>query len=152
MPNDKSLTKNGEEEQAKRAEDETIATSPIVPQVVPQEVLDKLPPEVKQQITLMMSHQRIGLPAPNPLAAKITSEHIGTILENSERDSKREFDSKWFSLAYVICALGFLVFVFLYLPTVDKELFVEVLKLLLTFLGGLGTGLGVSAYRKHSEK
>lgn len=119
---------------------------------VPQQLLDKLPPEVKQQITtFLLSHQRIGLPAQNPLASKITSEHIDKIIDNSDKDSERDFKARWFTLAYALLALGFLVFLFIYLPTVDKALFLEVLKLILTFLGGLGTGFGISKLKKKEE-
>ena len=125
--------------------DTAIEGIPVSP-----ELLDKLPPEVRNYVLMMSHYQRIGAP-PNPLANKITSEHIDKIIESSEKDSEREFKSKWFTLIYSVLALGFLVFVFIYLPTIDKDLFKEVLKILLTFLGGLGTGFGISKFRQKDD-
>lgn len=126
----KDLTKDGEKLPTEHEKGETIEGIAEVPQAL----LDKLPPEVKQQITtFLLSHQRIGFPAQNPLANKITTEHIDKIIDNSEKESERDFKARWFTLAYAVLAMGFLVFLFIYLLTIDKALFLEVLKLISLF-------------------
>ena len=110
------------------------------------ELLDKLPPEIRQQVILMMSHQRIGL-SPNPLSNKITSDHIGKIIESTEKDSEREFElnklelidqktSRWFFLAIFVIALVFVGFIIVFLSNVDKETMRFVLGLIVGLIGG----------------
>lgn len=151
MSNDNNLEKpsiedNREEQVTPNSEDAIEG----VPVPFSNEVLEKLPPDIRQQIILMMSHQRIGLPPVNPIASKISSSHIDKLLDNSEKDSGREFEleksRRWFHLVYTIFALLFLVFLFVYLPTVDKELLRQVIGALVVFAGGFGSGIGASKY------
>lgn len=147
MPDEKDPTKESSAENDQSDDIAALEGIPVSPQDVPQELLDKILPEAQRELRMFLSAtQRIGF-APNPIAGKITSEHITQVIGNAESDSQRIYKSQWFSLGYAVLALAFLVFVFIYLPTVDKELFVEVLKLLLTFLGGLGAGFGIAKYK-----
>lgn len=146
------LTQKDEEPAAEPEKDDAIQGIAEVPQ----QLLDKLPPEVKQQITtFLLSHQRIGVPAPNPIANKISPGHIDKIIDNSELDSQRDYESeksrRRFQLGYAILALSFLVFLFIYLPSIDKELLKQVLGALVLFGGGFGSGIGASKYFKKSK-
>lgn len=85
----------------------------------------------------------------NPLAEKITESHINKVLENSEKDSEREFEynklelkdqqsSKWFFLAIFITSLIFIGFIIVFLSGVDKETMRFVLGIIVGFIGGFG--------------
>ena len=112
---------------------------------LPVDVFEKLPPDIRRAI---ISYTRYVGPAPNPLFNKIDGEHIHKLIDSTENDEKRAFQdaqsSKWFHLVYVLLAIGVLVFLTLYLPGVDRELYKDVLRFLGTFLSGLGTGFGAA--------
>jgi small-conductance mechanosensitive channel len=85
----------------------------------------------------------------NPLAEKITESHITKVLDNSEKDSEREFEfnklelkdqqsSKWFFLATFIISLIFIGFIIVFLSGVDKETMRFVLGIIVGFIGGFG--------------
>jgi small-conductance mechanosensitive channel len=85
----------------------------------------------------------------NPLAEKITESHITKVLDNSEKDSEREFEfnklelkdqqsSKWFFLAIFIISLIFIGFIIVFLSGVDKETMRFVLGIIVGFIGGFG--------------
>jgi lipopolysaccharide export LptBFGC system permease protein LptF len=85
----------------------------------------------------------------NPLAEKLTENHIDKVLDNSEKDSEREFEldklelkdqqsSKWFFLAIFIISLIFIGFIIVYLSNVDKETMRFVLGIIVGFIGGFG--------------
>lgn len=143
MPEDNSESTEQPDGGNSNPPEETAAIEGIP---VPPELLAKMPAEAQRELVMFLSHQRIGFP-PNPIASKITPDHITKLIDNSESESQRDFHSQWFTFGYAILALAFLVFVFIYLPSVDKTLFVDVLKLLLTFLGGLGAGFGIAKYK-----
>jgi hypothetical protein len=152
MPNNEALSNNNEEQQEEPSREEVIDGIPVVPQ----ELFDKLPPEVKQQITFLSSHQRIGLPPSNPIANKVTSEHIGEIIKIADNDSEREFkdniSTRRYSLTYFVLSLLFLTFLIVFLSQVDKALLIDVLKVFIGFLGGLGLGAyGMSRKSKKEE-
>jgi hypothetical protein len=158
MSNDTDLekqpTEDNKEEQVSADNDNIIEGIPEPP--VSNEILAKLPPEIRQQVILMMSYQRLGMPSSNPIAAKVTPAHIDKLLDNSEKDSEREHESeksrRWFHLGYAILSLAFLVFLFVYLPTVDKELLKQVIGALVVFAGGFGSGVGASKYLGKKNK
>lgn len=112
--------------------------------------LEKLPPEIRREVLMFIQQTRMG-PSLNPLAEKITKEHISSMIENAEKGSVRAHKSQWFNLAYIVLCLAFLVFIFIYLPTIDKALFEQIIKVLIVFAGGVGTGLGVSKYRQSND-
>ena len=109
---------------------------------VPSEIMEKLPPNVQQQITsLLISQQRYGS-APNPLVSKITPEHIDKLIDSSEKDSVREHENRGHDrLAhafYVVLFLGVFVFLVWFMIDKNKDLLTELIRYLLAFAGGFG--------------
>lgn len=120
---------------------------------VPQELLNKLPPDTARELTVFLSSvQRIG-PAAHPLAGKIQAEHIAQIIQSSDDESKREYRDgeltrRW-GFATFIVVIVFLLFLCVYLPQIDKEIFESAMKVALGFLGGVGAGAyGITKFRK----
>jgi uncharacterized ion transporter superfamily protein YfcC len=116
--------------------------------LIPREALEKLPPETRSVVLAQLKQTTIGFPA-NPFNNKITSEHLGKIIDSSEKDSEREFEfsklelkdqqsSKWFFLAIFIISLIFIGFIIVYLSNVDKETMRFVLGIIVGFIGGFG--------------
>lgn len=62
---------------------------------IPTEILDALPPEMRQAVSASFTAMVHSAPSrQSPLAKNITPEHISTILVNSDNDSRRDFDLK----------------------------------------------------------
>lgn len=109
---------------------------------VPSEIMEKLPPNVQQQITsLLISQQRFGNP-PNPLTAKITSAHIDKLIDSSEKDSERSHEDRTRDRIahgfYVVLFLSVFVFLVWFMIDKNKELLTELIRYLLAFAGGFG--------------
>ncbi len=162
MPDKTSKTPNKEELEHSKSQDgneseEVLDGIPISP-----EVLDKLPQEMKSIFLAALSKQTtIGFPT-NPLSNKITSEHIGKIIDSTEKDSEREFEfnklelqdqktSRWVFLAVFVIALTFVSFIIVFLSSVDKETMRFVLGLIVGLIGGFGIKELLPKSKKQSE-
>lgn len=113
-------------------------------EVIPPEILDQLPPHARESIRETFGI--ISRPMSNPIASKITSDHISSVIENDERESVRKNNQKttgrFFTLVYVL--IGVVVFFILanMFAKSDPALFKEILKILGTFVAGIGAGWG----------
>lgn len=146
MPDKTPKTESKELELPQNEENDNLGKLPV-----PSELLDKLPPEARA-IFLALSQQTskttIGFPT-NPLNEKITSEHIGKIIDSTEKDSERDFElnkleiqdqkiSRLYFLGGLIIVLIFVGFVIVYLSNIDKETMRFVLALIVGLVGGFG--------------
>lgn len=129
--------------------DDEKATSPIDP-----EVLDKLPDDVRKAVE-SFSLQAFSGPVFNPILKKITESHIDKALDQTEKDSERDFKDRQrgrtFALLYAVIAAALFVFVTIYLAGLDKELYRDLLTKIIIFFGGSGVGYGIKAYRDRDE-
>ena len=85
-------------------------------------------------------------PTPSPLSKKITSEHIGLLIENSDKQDQRENqDKNWKRLYHLItiiiaiCFVSFLVYTF----KDNNAVLVPMITGILAFLGGIGVGKSI---------
>jgi hypothetical protein len=85
---DKALTKTDEAE-----DNETEPEQPET--VIPDEVLEKLPPEARGEFKRLFSMVSAGYigPPPSPFARKLTSDHITKIIDNNEKEDQRQFNN-----------------------------------------------------------
>ena len=131
-------------------EDENGATL----ELSPSELLGDLPPEVPAQVTQMMraSLSMMG-GVVNPIAERVTSQHITDIIGFADRDSEREFSDRKYSRNTSVLFSGFVLLVvvgliFGLVLLASEELLRYVLIGVGSFMGGLGSGVGLSALRK----
>ena len=120
------------------------------PRPLDSEVIEGLPPEVREFVRVgMMSMQHNG-PLPNPLIEKINEGHIDRIIDLAEKDGNLNYKdagrSKCYTLVYTLIAVAVFVFVTVFLAKTNQELFKEILKLFAVFIGGLGSGFGLKGY------
>lgn len=109
--------------------------------LVPEELLEGIPQEdrgiIQRSLTMMSGRM------PNPISKKITSEHIGKLIDNSESQDRRESKDKNFSRIYhvliILIALAFVSFL-IYTFRGNNEVLVPMITGILAFLGGLGVG------------
>lgn len=109
---------------------------------MPTEFLDALPPQVRQAISASFTAMVHSAPSrQSPLAKNITSEHISTILANSDNDSRREFDLKRLAMGAVLVLVA-MILVYA-AKTKDKDLSEKILVASIAAVGGAGVGYGV---------
>jgi len=144
--------KGSKSKQLEKAREKAIKERVEIPEEVngdgfiPPEMLEQMPPAVRERVLNHISMQSIG-PMPNPLDKKMTSEHITQALSLNAKRDERLFENAGFtrrySLAYTAIFVLLFVFVTIFLVQYDIELYKEVLKLLIVFGGGFGAGVGL---------
>ena len=83
------------------------------------EILNDLPPEVRDQVSLMISRSSYQGVMPNPLVEKLTPEHITQIIDASVADDNNNYkfitSNRIFKLIYTVICLAafFLLLLFL---------------------------------------
>lgn len=118
--------------------------------IIPEEVLEQIPEEERGRVTSIIRQTMISgvLGRKNPIADKITSEHIEKMIDGSEKDSEREYNEKknqrWFVFAIILLGAGLLIFLTIYLAKENAATFMDILVPILAFLGGMGAGYGVA--------
>ncbi|MDF5707382.1 MAG: hypothetical protein PUP90_06790 [Nostoc sp. S4] len=109
-----------------------------------------IPPEIKKEIRTFLSMGRFSASSISPILEKINQQHITKILESVEKDSERAyFDSKEarkYNLAAICIFLAVFVFLTVFLVNKDVAVYQDILRILIIFGGGFGSGLGFKIY------
>ena len=137
-------------------ENEAVGEGEEDPQESPlsTEFAEGIPPEVSGTVGRMMSASLSMMSGViNPIAERVTSEHITEVIAFANRDSEREYDDRKHSrtLAYAFGVFVLLLIVGLIFGLVllaSEELLRYVLIGVGSFIGGLGSGVGLTALRK----
>ena len=109
---------------------------------IPSEILDALPPEMRQAVIASFTATLQSAPSrQSPLAKNITPEHISTILVNSDNDSRRDFDLKRLAMGAVLVLVA-MILVYA-AKTKDKDLSEKIFVASVAAVGGAGVGYGV---------
>jgi hypothetical protein len=110
-----------------------------------------IPRRVKERITEFLSIGRISGSALSPFESKINEKHIDKILDIKEKYDDKIFNdtqqSRKFLLVYILIGVALFVFLTLFLVSNDKELFKDIIKLFIAFVGGIGAGYGIKSYK-----
>jgi len=129
---------------------EKVINSPYESTAIPNEVMEGLSklPQAEQEIvkSMVLSMRSMSSPDSSALSKRVTPEHITQVLENSEKQSEREFkksESTEFTKRLGIGAMLVLVFmVFGYAGiTKDKDLAEKVTITVISAIGGYGVGV-----------
>jgi len=114
-------------------------------ELIPDEILESIPVEERSKIKSFMSQTMISgvMKRSNPIAEKITSEHLTRLLENSDEQDKRDRaerkSEKNYQIIFLIIGLAFIGFLIVFLKD-DKELLYKVIIAIISFVGGFGIG------------
>lgn len=117
-----------------------------------------MPPEIKRTIQMaMMSSASVGGGAGHhPLFEKFAEDHVHKYLDYIQKDDDNEYSyrssNRWFYLFYTILGIGFFSFLLIYLLPKDKTLLDQILKLIVTFAGGFGSGYGLKSFKDRKNK
>ncbi|MBW4673276.1 MAG: hypothetical protein KME52_04425 [Desmonostoc geniculatum HA4340-LM1] len=86
----------------------------------------------------------------SPILNKINQQHITKILESVEKDSERAYldtqEARKYNLAAIFIFVGVFVFLTVFLVNKDVAVYQDILKILIIFGGGFGSGLGFKIY------
>ena len=123
-------------------------TSPVSP-----EILEKLPPEARKKVMEFFAAGMYSGPAPNPVLAKITPQHITDLISLASKDSDHALEDTKHSrrlalYALTIVLISVLVVVLVLAFRNQNDLLIEVFKLLAVGLGGFGGGYGWARFRR----
>jgi len=114
------------------------------------ELVEKQPSKMIERIETVMG--RFSGPLLSPLESKINEKHIDKILEIKDKYDDNAFkdtqQARKFHLIYILVGVSIFVFLTLFLVGKDTELFKEILKLFISFVGGMGAGFGIKHYMK----
>lgn len=120
-------------------------------QVDVKEFIKNMPAPFRKTIeTAMMQFSSSGGRIGHPLFDKFNDKHIDKFLDYSQEDDnnlyKLRSTNRWFTLIYTIVGIGFLIFLIIFLLPSNKDLLVEILKLIVIFAAGVGGGYGLKSH------
>lgn len=112
---------------------------------IPQEFLDSMPPEERNQfVQLISSITQFGGPIFNPVLRQFTSEHITQVIDNDEARSRREADSeksgRRYQFTYFAITLAVLLFLVVFFTLQQRT---DLITAVITGIAGLGAGFGL---------
>lgn len=119
------------------------------------ENFDSIFPDMENapDIVKKMVFSSISSNTSNPFFEKINEEHINTLLNSVENESKRDFDNANRNRYFIggLLALILIFIIAISLIFTDKDFIKDVLTILITFIGGLsfGGGLGYAIGNKN---
>lgn len=120
-------------------------------EVIGPEILETLTPKIKEMAEFGFSMQRYSGPHPE-LVKKLTSEHIGEIIDQSGKDDERQYKfaahGRIYRLIYILLGFSLFLFLSLYFGKENESLYIDMIKTLIAFGGGFGIGYG---YRSQKE-
>lgn len=111
-------------------------------------------PEEKQQIIKRVSLSMQGImPIPNPVVEKLTSEHITTLLENSNLESERYYENSKLNKILLTVIVAIILTVFTILVIVFRNHIKDIQELLIILLSSGLSGIGGYSlgYKKGQE-
>jgi len=123
---------------------------------LPPEVMDKIPPKQRQSIESFMSAAMSFGPVPNPLASKVTSEHISEFIKLHSRglelDHDDSKDSRKHTSRIVLTTICLSTVIILALAISGKtDILLELIKAGIFVSGGFGGGYGYSEWRRRKD-
>ncbi|MGB0949100.1 MAG: hypothetical protein ACPGU0_03210 [Marinirhabdus sp.] len=112
---------------------------------IPEEILDAIPAEDRGKFVSIMQQSMFASISrrKNPLTEKITTEHITTLISNSDKNDKRDRQERKsernYNLILILIGLVFIGFLVVFLQT-NIDLLITVITAILSFIGGFGFG------------
>ena len=111
--------------------------------------LEDLPLELREVLEFGLTMQKYPGPFTPSIASKITKKHIDKILDLTKDDSDKNYKANLWNMGMRISILmivtGLFVFLTYYFGRTDKELYLELVKVIIAFLGRVGIGYGMKA-------
>lgn len=117
--------------------------------IIPDEILEAIPVEERGKVISVIKQSMFSsiTRRSNPIADKITTEHITQLISKSDEQDKRDREERKgqrnYNLLLVLIGLAFIGFLIVFLQR-DKELLVKIIIAIISFVGGFGVGKSTS--------
>ncbi len=114
-------------------------------EIIPEELLEAIPDEDRGRVASIIKQTMISgvIKGANPVADKITPEHITQIIAKSDefdkRDRKERKNERNYNLLLIIIALLFIGFLIVFLQK-NEDLLIKIIIGIISFIGGFGFG------------
>lgn len=131
---------------------ESTKETPLEPQeesvekVIPDEILEAIPEEDRREVSRIINSTMISgiMQRKNPIADKITTEHITQLITKSEEQDKRDREERkgerTYNLILILIALIFIGFLIIFLQSSNEDLLMKIIIAIFSFIGGFGFG------------
>ena len=124
---------------------------------LPDELEELLPPQLRKVVQASLSMQRFSSSSlVSPISEKINEQHITQILDIVEKDDERAFadtqSARRYFLITLIIVLVFFGGLTVFLVNKDVAVYQELLKIIIIFGGGFGSGFGYKGYLDRKSK
>lgn len=130
------------------APDDEPSAIPAEPSAIPAEVAEELAsatPQVRQLFETFFAAS-YTTKRHHPLFDKFTDQHVDKFLDVVQAEDIREHrlraTDRYFRVFYFVATVSVLLFLVWYLLPVDKALLMDLIKILIAFVGGFGVGYG----------
>lgn len=113
--------------------------------LIPDEILEAIPVEERSKVISVIKQSMISSVTRrnNPIADKITTEHITQLISKSDEQDKRDREERKgqrsYNLILLLIGLAFIGFLVVFLQR-DKELLIKIIVAIISFVGGFGLG------------
>jgi len=120
---------------------------------IPDEILEAIPEEDRGKVAAIIRQTMISgvMRRSNPIADKITSDHITQLISKSDeqdiRDRTERKGERNYNLILIIISLVFVGFLIIFLQS-NEDLLIKIVIGIISFLGGFGFG---QSRKKKSE-
>lgn len=130
-----------EQKQVEDSEDKRTESE----QIIPDEILEAIPEEDRGKVAGIIRQTMISgvMRRSNPIADKITSDHITQLISKSDeqdiRDRTERKGERNYNLILIIIALVFIGFLIIFLQS-NEDLLIKIVIGIISFVGGFGFG------------
>jgi len=141
------LPESNKSDSSKDSEDQKRDS--ITQDIIPEEILEAIPEEERGKVVSIIRQSMFSavMKRSNPIADKITGDHITKIIDNSNEQDKRDREDKKgqrnYNLLLIIIGLVFVGFLVVFLQK-DQELLIKIIIAIISFVGGFGLGKSTS--------
>ena len=113
------------------------------------EFLGDLPPEVKEVLGFGLTMRNFSGSHVPSIVSKINERHIDKVLDLAKDDSDKDYKANLWNLgmriSIIAISIGLFMFLTFYFGRTDKELYLDLVKVIAAFLGGIGIGYGLKS-------
>ena len=113
--------------------------------IIPEDILEGIPEKERGRVASIIKQTMISgvMKRSNPIADKITSEHITQLISKSDVLDKRDRDERRsernYNLLLIIIGLAFTGFLVVFLKN-NEDLLIKIVIGIISFIGGFGFG------------
>lgn len=138
------MANKGEKDFAKEEGESSLSE-----ELIPEDLLEKIPEEDRGRVESIVKQTMISgvMRRNNPIADKITTEHISQLILKSDdqdkRDRKERKGERQYNVLLILIGIVFVGFLIVFLQE-NEDLLIKVVIAIISFVGGFGFG----QYRK----